>query len=119
MSTPTAALCIPRVSLRSTIPRIIPKLYKTGEIAKEKKRLYVISIFPRVLLIANMNADGSISLVMNIMLCCPSTATLGKTNGMILSMKIKATVLSTMIKREAPDSIVFAKDSASFLSLCR
>jgi len=114
-----AALYIPNLSFMNTTPIIIPKLYKTGEIAKDKKCLYVINIFPRVLLIANRNADGSISLVINIISACPAGATPGNAAGIILPMNMNAITLNMAINILAPDSIVFARDAASFLSFCR
>ncbi len=119
IKTPIAALYIPNLSFKKITPAIIPKLYKTGEIANEKKCRYVISIFPSVLLIAKRNADGSINLVINMMSACPSGATAGNTAGIILSINMNATTLKTAINMLAPESIVFARDLASFSSLCR
>jgi len=119
MSTPIAALWIPNFPFRNTIPSIIPKLYRTGEIAKEKKWRYVIKMFPRVLLIAKRKADGSINLVMYIMFICPSGSTDGNIAGIMLSMKINATTARNAINKLAPDIIVFAKANASFLFFSR
>ena len=76
-------------------------------------------MFPIALLMAKISADGSISLVMMIMLPWASASTDGNSKGTMLSINMKAIMASTDITRLADDNIVFARLKASFLSLFR
>jgi hypothetical protein len=76
-------------------------------------------MFPRVLLIANKIAEGSINLVMFMIFSCVSGVDETNIAGIILSIKMKAITESAEIKIVAPVSIVFAILYASFLSFIK
>lgn len=117
--TPVAAEYIPIDSFSITTPIIMPRLYRIGDIAYARKCLYVMSMLPSVLLIANNIADGSISLVMFIMSFFDCIDVSEKSPFTIGSISMNANIASNVIRMVALVSIVFAISRASFSSFAR
>jgi len=76
-------------------------------------------MFPSVLLIANIRAAGSSTLVIPMMFAWPSGVMLGKRVGTMSPMNIKAMTASMLIRMLAPVRTVFPTLYASSLFLIK